>query len=146
MLTLVSMNIIILLVFGKAMAGFTVPFSTAVQYINIADFFTHLESLVMAFWIMGAFIKMAVLIVYSFTWNRAMVEPFRLSSTCISSGFFCHFTCSLANTKFVDLSCGIMSLFPVAAHLIAVLIPVLLLLLAFIKRKKKSKKRVEQTT
>ena len=62
MLTMVSLNIIILLVFGKAMEGFSVPFSTAVQYINIADFFTHLESLVMAFWIMGAFIKMAVLL------------------------------------------------------------------------------------
>ena len=105
MLTLVSLNIIILLVFGKAMEGFSVPFSTAVQYINIADFFTHLESLVMAFWIMGAFIKMAVLLYILSLRNRTMVEPFRLSSTCISSGFSCHFTCSLANTKCGDLSC-----------------------------------------
>ena len=91
---------------------FSVPFSTAVQYINIADFFTHLESLVMAFWIMGAFIKMAVLLYILSLRNRAMVEPFRLSSTCISSGFFCHFTCSLANTKFVDLSCSTYVTFP----------------------------------
>ena len=62
MFTMVSLNIVILLAFGKAIDGLSVPFSTAVQYINIGDFLAHLESLVMAFWIMGAFIKIAVLL------------------------------------------------------------------------------------
>ncbi len=105
MITMVSLNMIMLLVFGKAMSGFSVPFSTAVQYINIYDFFTHLESLVMAFWIMGAFIKMTVLL-YILSlgiaqWlNLSDYRPLVLPVT-----YYCHLTCSLANTKYSNFTC-----------------------------------------
>ena len=92
---------------------FSVPFSTAVQYINIADFFTHLESLVMAFWIMGAFIKMAVLL---YILSLGIAQWLNLSDyrpLVFPVAFTCHLTCSLANTKYCDLILQLlMSIFP----------------------------------
>lgn len=143
MLTMVGLNIVMLLVFGKALGGFSVPFSTAVQYINIADFFTHLESLVMGFWIMGAFIKMAVLLYIlslgiaqwmNLTDYRPLVLPVTL------------LVIILALWQIPDVAtflAFIISITPVAAHIFQVLIPVLLLVIAFLK--KKTKKRVEQS-
>ena len=145
MLTMVSLNIIILLVFGKAMSGFSVPFSTAVQYINIADFFTHLESLVMAFWIMGAFIKMTVLL---YILSLGIAQWLNLSDyrPLVFPVTFIVILLALWQIPNVATYLAfIMSISPVDAHLFSVLIPVLLLFIAFIKRKKKSKKRVEQS-
>ena len=143
MLTMVSFDVIILLVFGKALEGFSVPFSTAVQYINIADFFTHLESLVMAFWIMGAFIKMAVLLYIlslgiaqwlNLSDYRPLVLPVTFTVILLALWQIPNVATSLAI---------IMSILPVMSHLFFVLVPVLLLFITSIK--KRVKKRVEQS-
>ena len=130
----------------KGNGGFSVPFSTAVQYINIADFFTHLESLVMAFWIMGAFIKMAVLL---YILSLGIAQWLNLSDyrpLVFPVAFLVILLALWQIPNVATYLALLMSICPVAAHLFAVLIPVLLLFIAFIKRKKKSKKRVEQST
>ncbi|SIS01936.1 spore germination protein KB [Peribacillus simplex] len=57
LLTMVITNLITLFVLGEATDSFGAPVMTAVSYISIADFLSHLESLVMAIWIAGAFTK-----------------------------------------------------------------------------------------
>lgn len=146
MFTMVSLNIVILLAFGKAIDGLSVPFSTAVQYINIGDFLAHLESLVMAFWIMGAFIKIAVLLYilslgiaqwFSLSEYRPLVFPVALLVILLA-----FWQIPNVATYFAFVT----SIGAVGSHLFGILIPVLLLFIAFMKRKKKSKQRVEQST
>ncbi|WP_204524850.1 GerAB/ArcD/ProY family transporter [Priestia abyssalis] len=60
LLTMVVTNLMTLLVFGNATGNFGAPLMNAVQYISVADFLSHLEALVMAIWIAGAFMKICV--------------------------------------------------------------------------------------
>lgn len=57
-LTLVVTNLIVIWVFGDVTANFNAPLMSASRYISIAEFLSHLESLVMALWIAGTFIKL----------------------------------------------------------------------------------------
>ena len=60
MMTLVVVNLIVLFVLGPTTASRVYPLMQIARYISIADFFEHLESVVMAIWIVGAFVKISV--------------------------------------------------------------------------------------
>ncbi|WP_028782359.1 GerAB/ArcD/ProY family transporter [Thalassobacillus devorans] len=54
-------NLSLLFLFGGELTDrFNYPLLDAVRYISIAEFLQHLESLVMAIWVAGTFIKLAV--------------------------------------------------------------------------------------
>ncbi|WP_284035395.1 endospore germination permease [Neobacillus sp. 114] len=57
---MVLTNIMTLLIFGNLTSSLTYPVMVAARYISIADFLEHLESIVMAIWIAGTFIKITV--------------------------------------------------------------------------------------
>jgi spore germination protein KB len=59
-LTMVVTNMAALFLFGDITAGFVYPFMSAARYISIADFLEHLESMVMAIWVGGTFVKVSV--------------------------------------------------------------------------------------
>lgn len=59
-LTLVVSNLATLLLLGNLTGTYTYPFLILARFINLADFFTHLESLFMAIWVLGAFVKICV--------------------------------------------------------------------------------------
>ncbi|WP_315969937.1 GerAB/ArcD/ProY family transporter [Brevibacillus massiliensis] len=61
LLFLVIENIVILFLFGSITPGIVYPFIVAVRYVSLADFFEHVESVVMAIWVTGAFVKITVL-------------------------------------------------------------------------------------
>lgn len=60
MMTLVLTNLATLLLFGGITGGFVYPVMSATRYISLADFFENLQSLVMAIWIGGTFIKLGL--------------------------------------------------------------------------------------
>ncbi|MED3564495.1 endospore germination permease [Bacillus xiapuensis] len=60
MFILVFTNIVNIFLFGATVSSFNYPVFTAFRYISIGDFFEHLESIVIALWVLGAFIKVAV--------------------------------------------------------------------------------------
>ncbi|MEH6995830.1 GerAB/ArcD/ProY family transporter, partial [Neobacillus drentensis] len=59
-LTIVVVNITVLFVLGNTSASKAYPLITAWRYISFADFFENLESIAMAVWVAGAFIKISV--------------------------------------------------------------------------------------
>ncbi|MBT2603702.1 endospore germination permease [Bacillus sp. ISL-53] len=60
MMTLVVVNLIVLFVLGSTTSTKNYPMMSVSRYISLADFFEHLESVVMAVWIVGAFVKISV--------------------------------------------------------------------------------------
>ncbi|MCQ6561748.1 GerAB/ArcD/ProY family transporter [Paenibacillus mendelii] len=60
MLTMVLSNMTALFLFGINTVGFRYPVMVAARYISLANFLEHLESIVMAIWIVGAFVKISV--------------------------------------------------------------------------------------
>jgi spore germination protein KB len=59
-LTLVVSNLATLLLLGEMTGNYTYPFLILARYISLAEFFTHLESLFMAIWVLGVFAKICV--------------------------------------------------------------------------------------
>jgi spore germination protein KB len=59
-LTLVVSNLATLLLLGELTGNYTYPFLILTRYISLAEFFTHLEALFMAIWVLGAFVKICV--------------------------------------------------------------------------------------
>jgi spore germination protein KB len=59
-LTLLLSNWVTLLLLGELTGGYSFPFLILARYIDLAEFFTHLESLFMAVWVLGAFVKVSV--------------------------------------------------------------------------------------
>ncbi|MGG4033151.1 endospore germination permease [Paenibacillus cisolokensis] len=55
--TLVIANLVTLLLLGEITGHFTYPFLILARYISLAEFFSHLESLYVAIWVFGAFMK-----------------------------------------------------------------------------------------
>jgi len=60
MFLMVLTNIASLMLFGNLTSKLTYPVMVATQYISIAQFLEHLESIVMAIWVAGTFIKITV--------------------------------------------------------------------------------------
>jgi len=60
MMTLWATNLMTLFVLGNTAGDFLYPVMNAVRYTSIADFLEHVEVIVMAFWVVGAFLKIAV--------------------------------------------------------------------------------------
>ncbi|MFB5663393.1 endospore germination permease [Alteribacillus sp. HJP-4] len=58
--TMVFTSLAVLLVFGDVTESINAPLMTAARYISIAEFISHLESIVMAVWILGTFLKIGV--------------------------------------------------------------------------------------
>ena len=57
---MVLTNIMTLLLFGRLTSLLTYPVMVAARYISVGDFLEHLESIVMAIWVAGTFVKITV--------------------------------------------------------------------------------------
>jgi spore germination protein KB len=60
MLTMVVTNLASLFLLGNVTASLNYPVMVAARYISIADFFEHLEAIVMAIWVAGTFVKISM--------------------------------------------------------------------------------------
>lgn len=144
MVLMVLTNIMNLLLFGKLTASLTYPVMVAARYISIAEFLEHLESIVMAIWIGGTFIKITVfyyaLVLGTAQWlklsdYRPVVLP--IGFLILLNGFWSaqslqelsHFLATSAAFYFLSVQ---------------VVVPVILLVLAFIRDKVHKKKGKNQ--
>ena len=57
MVTLVTVNLIVLFVLGPTISSKAFPLMNAARYVSLAKFFENLEAIAMAIWIIGAFVK-----------------------------------------------------------------------------------------
>ncbi|MBM7566964.1 GerAB/ArcD/ProY family transporter [Paenibacillus sacheonensis] len=60
LLTMLCINLAVLYIFGNVNRGFNYPFLIAVRYVSLSDFIEHIESLLMAAWLVAIFIKIMV--------------------------------------------------------------------------------------
>ncbi len=137
MMTLVAVNLIVLFVLGPTTATRVYPLMQVARYISIADFFEHLESIVMAIWVVGAFVKISVF--YYVTalgtaqWlnlssYRSVVWP--LGIIIVEFSFW-----SLPNT--MGLARYNIGVVPIIGLLIQVIMPLFLLVVAVVRKRKR---------
>lgn len=135
MITLVTTNLSALLLFGTITGQFVYPFMNAARYISYADFFENMEALVMAIWVGGMFIKHGfyqyVLVLSTAQWlhlsdYKSIAYPIGVIITILGLWI----SPSVADmAHFIDVTLPFMSL------CFFILIPVMLLLIAVLKRK-----------
>lgn len=134
MLTLVVTNFTSLFLFGGITASVAYPVMSLAKLISIADFLTHLESIVMALWVTGAFLKISVfyyaLVLGTAHWlklsdYRPLVFPLGLLLVVFA-------VWSAPNLQELDHFLGTTTVFYLLS--MQTVIPLLLLLLAVIRR------------
>ncbi len=136
MMTLVVVNFIVLFVLGPTTASRVYPLMLVARYISIADFFEHLESIVMAIWVVGAFVKISVFYyaaaLGTAQWlnlsdYRPVVWP--LGILIVAFSFWSH-------PSTVEFSRYLVGVFPFYGLLIQTIIPLFLLVIAFVRKRK----------
>lgn len=135
MITMVYINIVNLFLFGESVTTYTYPVFTAFRYISVATFFERFESVVIVIWVMGVFLKLSIFYyVLAFgtaqwlhiTDYRSLVFPLGLLMTLF--GIW-------ASPSMQELSKFIETVIPFLETFIFLLIPILLLLIALIRKK-----------
>jgi len=140
MMLLVMINLIVLFVLGPTTPSKIYPLFTVIRYISIAEFFEHLESGLMALWIVGAFVKMSVFyyatVLGTSQWlNLSDYRPvvWSVGILILEFSFW-----SLPNT--IGLERYLVGTFPPFALLIQTIIPLFLLVIAVVRKRKKESK------
>jgi spore germination protein KB len=146
MVTLVITNLFSLFLFGGITATFTYPIMSASRYISIADFLQHLESIVMAIWVAGTFVKISVfyyaIVIGTAEWlNLSDYRPivFPLGFLLALIGIW-----SAPNLEELAHFLGTTSPFYLIS--IQTLLPMLLLLLAIIRKGNGTKRQERSST
>ncbi|MFJ8068601.1 endospore germination permease [Peribacillus sp. NPDC096447] len=140
MMTLIVVNLLVLFVLGSTTATKNYPVMNVSRYISLADFFEHLESAIMAVWIVGAFVKISVFYyaaaLGTAQWlnlsdYRPVVWPIGILIVEFS---FWSYPSSMDVNRYDVIA------FPFHGILMQTIIPLLLLVIAVIKRNRKRKR------
>ncbi|HLR61368.1 MAG TPA: endospore germination permease [Lentibacillus sp.] len=139
LITMVITNMVTLFVFGSLTPKFTYPVMEAARYISIAEFIQHMESVVMAIWVGGIFVKISVFfyaaVLSTAQWlnlsdYRPLVFPIALIVTVLG-----HWSAS----NLQELEIFLSETFPFYSFIFLAVIPVILLLAAAIRGKRSNK-------
>ncbi|ASS93951.1 GerAB/ArcD/ProY family transporter [Peribacillus simplex] len=140
MMTLIVVNLMVLFVLGSTTATKIYPVMNVSRYISLADFFEHLESAIMAVWIVGAFVKISVFYYVAALGTaqwlnlsdyRPVVWPIGILIVEFS---FWSYPSSMAVSRYDIIA------FPFHGILMQTIIPLLLLVIAVIGKRKRQRK------
>ncbi|MFK2826919.1 endospore germination permease [Bacillus sp. B190/17] len=138
MVTLVIVNLVVLLTLGAATASKAYPVLNVARYIGYGDFFENVESVIMAVWIIGAFVKISVFYyaaaLGTAQWlNLADYRPivWPLGVLIVQFSFW-----SLPNM--MEINHYNVATFPFYSLFIQMVLPLLLLVIAIIRKRKQA--------
>ncbi|MFF2288682.1 GerAB/ArcD/ProY family transporter [Peribacillus butanolivorans] len=140
MFTLVVVNLVVLFVLGPTTSSKVYPLMSVSRYIGLADFFEHLESGVMAIWVVGTFVKISVFYyaaaLSTAQWlnlsdYRPVVWPLGILIVEFS---FWSFPSSMEVSRYDVIA------FPFYGILMQTIIPLFLLVIAFVRKRKREPK------
>ncbi|MCM3291106.1 spore germination protein [Paenibacillus sp. MER 180] len=136
LITMVVTNLLCLFLFGPLTSMFTFPVFVASRYISLADFFEHVEAIVVVLWVLGGFVQIAtwyyMLVLGTAQWlklkdYRSIIFP--LGVLIIAMSFW-----TADNLQdMVDL---FMTTEPLFAATVLLLYPLLLLIIAWWKKRR----------
>jgi spore germination protein KB len=139
MVTLVVVNLTVLFVLGQTTAFKNFPLMNAIRYISLGDFFENLESIALAVWIVGAFVKISVFFYVTTLGTaqwlnlsdyRVIIWPFAI--IIIEFAFW-----SIPSSS--EYASFLMTVFPFYGPLVQTIIPLFLLMIAIVRKKSQKK-------
>lgn len=139
MLSLVVVNLVVLFVLGETTKNKLYPLMNAARYASVGGFFENMEAVVMTVWIAGAFVKITAFYYVSalgiaqylnLSDYRPIIWP--LGILIVQLSFW-----GLPNMMYIN-KFSVRS-FPIYSVFIQIIIPLLLLVMAFVWKRKKKK-------
>lgn len=141
MLTLTIFNLTALFVFGGSTADRLYPLMDVSRYVSIGNFLEHVEAIVMAIWVLGAFIKISV---YYYVLVLGTAQWLHLSDyrpVVFPLGFLLILFSIWSASNLQELIAAYERSLPFYYDTFHLVIPILLLLIAIIRKKKRKGKR-----
>ncbi|WP_286231840.1 GerAB/ArcD/ProY family transporter [Neobacillus mesonae] len=134
-LTMVFINLGNLFLFGGIIINLQFPVFEAARFINVGSFFEHVESIVIAVWVLGGFVQLSaffyMLVLGTSQWlTLPSYKPFVLPI-----GFLIILFSVWTVPSFQDMIRGMSTTVPFYFLTVQLLIPILLLCVAIIRRK-----------
>lgn len=139
MFTLVIVNLTVLFVLGVTTSAKVFPLMNASRYVSLGGFLENLESVAMAIWIVGAFIKISV---FYYVAVLGTAQLFKLSDYRILVWPFAILFVELAFwgvPNSVDYYNYLTTVVPFYAPFAQTILPLFLLLLAYLRKMRKNK-------
>jgi spore germination protein KB len=135
-LTMVFINLGNLLLFGGIISNIQFPVFEAARFISIGSFFEHVESIVIAFWVVGGFVQLSaffyMLMIGTSQWLKLPnYKPFILPI-----GFLIIIFSVWTISSFEEMIRGMGTTVPFYFLTIQLLIPILLLCVALLRKRK----------
>ncbi len=135
MVTMVVINIVVLWLFGEITTSLTYPFVEAVRYVSIGDFLEHIESLVMAIWVAGTFVKIAVIYYVLALGTAHWLNLSDYRPIVFPIGILLVITCIWPTPNLAELAVYLKIIAPIIGISIQTLLPLLLLIIAAIRKR-----------
>lgn len=129
-----------LMLFGKITGSLSLPVLIAARYISYADFFEHVESVVMAIWVTGMFIKITVFYYVTALGTAQWLKLSDHKRVVLPIGFVLVVFSMWSATNSQELTHYLGTTIPFYLTTVQVFIPLILLLAALIRRKIQSAK------
>ncbi|MBB5172287.1 GerAB/ArcD/ProY family transporter [Texcoconibacillus texcoconensis] len=136
MVTLSMTNLVALFLFGDFVDSILYPVMSAARYVSVAEFFEHLESVVMALWVAGAFVKICV---FYYALSLGTAQWLKLSeykAVVLPFGFLIIIFARWSGDNLADLKDFLGTPAPWYLLTFQVALPILLIIIAFIKKRR----------
>ncbi|REK77064.1 GerAB/ArcD/ProY family transporter [Paenibacillus paeoniae] len=130
---MLASNLAVFMLVGESAGYYTYPVLMAARYIAYAEFFEHLEAIVMMVWVLGEYIKISV---YYYVITRGISDTFRLKKPeviVMPVGLLLLFVCFWVGPDFQTVSSFIANTGTSYILIGFVLFPLLLCILAVIR-------------
>ncbi|WP_197058275.1 GerAB/ArcD/ProY family transporter [Brevibacillus thermoruber] len=134
MVTMAVINLVVLWLFGEITASLTYPLVEAVRYISMGDFLEHIESLVMTIWVAGTFVKIAVIYYVLALGTAQWLNLADYRPVVFPIGMLLIVTCIWPTPNLADLAVYLKIIAPIIGIFIQTLLPLLLLIIAVIRK------------
>lgn len=135
MLTMVITNLFTMFLFGNVTTRFTYPVMEAIRYISVADFFQHLESIVMAIWVAATFVKISV---FYYAIAIGIAQLFQLSDyrpIVLPLGILLVLISIWSASNLQELEYFLSNIFPFYGSIFYTVLPVLLWIVVLLRKK-----------
>jgi spore germination protein KB len=144
MITFIVTNFLILFLFGGTTGGYLYPLFTASRYINIADFLQNFDSVIMAMWVSGNFIKFSVVFYAIVLCTAQLLNLSDYQLIVFPLGFLTIlFTFWGLPNKMVESEYSFI-VFPVYSFFVQLIIPLSLLIIAVLRKKRSGLTKKEE--
>lgn len=138
--TLMITNLAVLFVFGATTSNYVYPVLSAAKYISIADFLEHLESIVIAVWVAGTFIKISVQYYVTVLATAQLLKLSDYRYIVLPVGLLNILWAFWGIENFSEMTNFLGTILPIYTFWINIVLPLFLLLIAVVRKRMKQSK------